>query len=314
VVDSDLRTTMPGVFAVGDIRDGGAGRIGAAVGDGQIAERNVFAYLEELVQKEEDRLKAGVVVSAATRRIRHRGPNAPERDELDKLIDQAFEVDEDNPFLSDMAEEPEPLTASWDENQHPRDESGRFGQGSGTELTDELVDELRDKWSSVEAGYEYTEALNQLSNNGLDQPEVLELRAAFVDIAMADRDAEYVGGMSSHDREFGAEDSPLLGLQPSNEMKESVYSWFRNVYESPDPAMDQTVTLYRGVSQQVDTGAAEAELNILSSWTRSPEIAGRFGRVMQAEIPLREIVDEGAIGEDEFVVFSPEQRREVKVL
>lgn len=50
-VNHNLETTMPGVFAVGDIRDGSIGRIGAAVGDGQMAERNVWEYFNTLQAK-----------------------------------------------------------------------------------------------------------------------------------------------------------------------------------------------------------------------------------------------------------------------
>ncbi len=47
-VNGDLETPMPGVFAVGDIRSGSIGRIGAAVGDGQLAARNVFGYFNRM--------------------------------------------------------------------------------------------------------------------------------------------------------------------------------------------------------------------------------------------------------------------------
>lgn len=43
-VNSDLETEIPGVFAVGDTRVGGAGRVGAALGEGQVAIANVFKY------------------------------------------------------------------------------------------------------------------------------------------------------------------------------------------------------------------------------------------------------------------------------
>lgn len=44
VVDGNLETSIPGVFAVGDSRHGSIGRIGTAVGDGQIAVRSAFTY------------------------------------------------------------------------------------------------------------------------------------------------------------------------------------------------------------------------------------------------------------------------------
>lgn len=46
VVNHEMETNMPGVFAIGDMRQGGLGRIGAAIGDGQQAERSVFNYFE----------------------------------------------------------------------------------------------------------------------------------------------------------------------------------------------------------------------------------------------------------------------------
>ena len=46
--DADFQTGVPGVFAVGDQRIGGAGRIGEAVGEGQHALRQAYAYLDSL--------------------------------------------------------------------------------------------------------------------------------------------------------------------------------------------------------------------------------------------------------------------------
>lgn len=42
LVDGSLETSMPGVFAVGDIRAGSAGRIATAAADGMMAERNII--------------------------------------------------------------------------------------------------------------------------------------------------------------------------------------------------------------------------------------------------------------------------------
>jgi thioredoxin reductase len=46
-VNGDLATSMKGVFAVGDMRVGSIGRIGAAVGDGQMAAKNVWGYFKK---------------------------------------------------------------------------------------------------------------------------------------------------------------------------------------------------------------------------------------------------------------------------
>lgn len=51
MVNSDLMTPVPGVFAIGDIREGAIGRIGFAVGDGQVGARNVFPYLQQAFPK-----------------------------------------------------------------------------------------------------------------------------------------------------------------------------------------------------------------------------------------------------------------------
>lgn len=47
-VNQNLETSVPGVFAIGDIRQNALPRIGAAVGDGQRVARNVYDYLEDL--------------------------------------------------------------------------------------------------------------------------------------------------------------------------------------------------------------------------------------------------------------------------
>jgi thioredoxin reductase (NADPH) len=42
-----LETSVPGVFAVGDVRNGSVKRVAAAVGDGSVAVGFVHAYLAE---------------------------------------------------------------------------------------------------------------------------------------------------------------------------------------------------------------------------------------------------------------------------
>lgn len=49
VTDSDLQTSVPGVFAAGDVRAGASRQIASAVGDGVLAYRNIRQYLEEHV-------------------------------------------------------------------------------------------------------------------------------------------------------------------------------------------------------------------------------------------------------------------------
>ena len=43
-----MRTTMPGVFAIGDVREKDLRQITTAVGDGGIAGQQVYKYLEAL--------------------------------------------------------------------------------------------------------------------------------------------------------------------------------------------------------------------------------------------------------------------------
>ena len=55
-----FETSMPGVFAVGDVRLGSAKRVAAAVGEGAGAVQNVHQYLEEaastLLRKERSQM------------------------------------------------------------------------------------------------------------------------------------------------------------------------------------------------------------------------------------------------------------------
>ena len=47
VVDQDLMTSVPGIFAAGDVRGGAYRQITFAVGDGTYAYRSIMRYLEE---------------------------------------------------------------------------------------------------------------------------------------------------------------------------------------------------------------------------------------------------------------------------
>jgi len=52
-VNDDLETSIPGVYAIGDNRTKGAGRIAGAVGDGAFAAKNVFDYFAREKAKRE---------------------------------------------------------------------------------------------------------------------------------------------------------------------------------------------------------------------------------------------------------------------
>lgn len=129
-VNGDLETKMPGVFAVGDTREGGIGRIGAAVGDGQMALRNVWQYFSKLQKQRESTPRAA---AAKERR--------PDEDATwNRLVDDLFELDYANPFLSSMAEEPSvglEQRSAYSPDQ-PRDESGKWTDaGGGGSATDD---------------------------------------------------------------------------------------------------------------------------------------------------------------------------------
>ena len=49
--DQEMRTKIPGVYAIGDVREKTLRQITTAVGEGGIAGQQVFNYIEELVEK-----------------------------------------------------------------------------------------------------------------------------------------------------------------------------------------------------------------------------------------------------------------------
>jgi thioredoxin reductase (NADPH) len=46
VTGSDFETTVPGVFAIGDVRAGSVKRVASAVGEGSVVIQRVYQYLE----------------------------------------------------------------------------------------------------------------------------------------------------------------------------------------------------------------------------------------------------------------------------
>jgi len=48
ITNDQMETNVPGIFAIGDVRDKKLRQITTAVGDGGIAGQGVFNYLEEL--------------------------------------------------------------------------------------------------------------------------------------------------------------------------------------------------------------------------------------------------------------------------
>jgi hypothetical protein len=80
-----LETSMPGVYAVGDMREGAIGRIGVAVGEGQLALRQASAYLETKKAEHLEKLKETV------------------KDAVD-WIAACFKLDHDNPYFGSTLE------------------------------------------------------------------------------------------------------------------------------------------------------------------------------------------------------------------
>ena len=53
LTDEDMKTSVPGIYAAGDVREKGLRQIVTATGDGSIAAQSVQAYIEELKDKME---------------------------------------------------------------------------------------------------------------------------------------------------------------------------------------------------------------------------------------------------------------------
>jgi hypothetical protein len=126
--NNDLETALPGVYAVGDMRDGAVGRVGVAVGEGQLALRQANVFLDE----QRSAAKKAYGKAAGT---------------SDALIGRLFDLDRDNAWLGQTIDDVTPLkkkkprAKAWDESQHPRDEQGQFtesGDGGGSGGDDEL--------------------------------------------------------------------------------------------------------------------------------------------------------------------------------
>jgi thioredoxin reductase (NADPH) len=62
-VPRPLETSVPGVFAIGDVRCGSVKRVGSAIGEGAVVVAQLHAYLTDLAERETaasgDRARAG---------------------------------------------------------------------------------------------------------------------------------------------------------------------------------------------------------------------------------------------------------------
>jgi hypothetical protein len=120
VTNSELETNIPGVFAIGDMRVGAIGRIGVAVGEGQLALRQSHVYLESL------RTKAGLTATADAL--------LEDADDTDALISRLFDLDRANPWFGQTVEGVKPgqtaVVIDYDPDQ-PRDHLGRWAESGG---------------------------------------------------------------------------------------------------------------------------------------------------------------------------------------
>jgi thioredoxin reductase (NADPH) len=93
--NSNFETSMPGVYAVGDMRDGAIGRVGVAVGEGQFALREANAFLTKQ--------KNAQTADADTYR------NTNNYVVTSDLITRLFALDRANPWLGQTVEDVKPL-------------------------------------------------------------------------------------------------------------------------------------------------------------------------------------------------------------
>ena len=93
ITNANLETNMPGVYAIGAMRVGAIGRIGVAVGEGQMSLRQANVYLDGLKKA------AGVPVSKV-------GDASVEEDQTNHsdFITQLFALDYANPYLGSTIE------------------------------------------------------------------------------------------------------------------------------------------------------------------------------------------------------------------
>jgi hypothetical protein len=137
----DFETELPGVYAVGDMREGAIGRVTVAAGEGQFALRQANVYLGSLRKQTAD--------GAAAK------PKAAST--FDGLITRLVDLDKDNPWFGQTAEDVPPLkkksghepprdqeldywqryfayhhpVQKFDESE-PRDDHGRWTDGGGS--------------------------------------------------------------------------------------------------------------------------------------------------------------------------------------
>ena len=142
-VNGNLETSIPGVYAVGDIRAGSIGRVGTAVGDGQMAIKNIYT---DLAAQRAAAKRAGMSVS-----------------ELNALVDELFDLDRAHPLLGQTVDV-DPLF-KYDPDQ-PRAPKGSHEGGQwvsslsgsaliGSNLSDEEMRKLLTKANATNREHGY---------------------------------------------------------------------------------------------------------------------------------------------------------------
>lgn len=112
-VNADLETSVPGIFAVGDTRVGAIGRVGAAVGDGQMAERSAFTYFNKLKGR-----KVDAIADTKHAEVLH-------------FIDVMFDLDRQNPYPLAQYVEKTPDIKAYSDDQ-PRAADGKWSSDGDT--------------------------------------------------------------------------------------------------------------------------------------------------------------------------------------
>ena len=92
--DEDLVASIPGVFAVGDVRDKGVGRIVIAAGEGAMALKHAVALLEEQKEALKQEQKKDAIYRDA----------ADISNTMDTLINDLLSLDLDNPWFGQTME------------------------------------------------------------------------------------------------------------------------------------------------------------------------------------------------------------------
>lgn len=146
--NSDFETEIPGVFAVGDVRHGSIGRIGAAVGEGQFAMRGVWQYFAKLEEKGKTTAKA---VGDERPRVLRRLPQRT----FGRLVDDLFACDRAAPWLGQTIEADLDVVTKgypeFDPDQARADDGTWTSGGGGVATAVETTEDVRKRIKGLDA-------------------------------------------------------------------------------------------------------------------------------------------------------------------